>query len=71
MSVQHVHRIFGGVDGTPGRLFLFHVDYLSETPSWNDVEPSVRYLTEKGVQIDVKCFDHFSNLRKCCGRLQQ
>lgn len=38
---------------------------LSETPNWSDVEPCIKYLLDKGVQIDdVKCFDQVSNLKK-------
>ncbi|KAL0159203.1 hypothetical protein M9458_042928, partial [Cirrhinus mrigala] len=42
---------------------------LSETPDWNDVETCIKYLREKGVQIDdVKCFDQFTNLKKFAKR---
>ncbi|CAM2116517.1 unnamed protein product [Caretta caretta] len=38
---------------------------LSETPNWSDVEPCIKYLIDKGLQIDdVKCFDQVSNLKK-------
>ncbi|CAM2119505.1 unnamed protein product [Caretta caretta] len=38
---------------------------LSETLNWSDVEPCIKYLIDKVVQIDdVKCFDQVSNLKK-------
>jgi len=37
----------------------------SEPPKWNDVEPSVPFLINKGVPIDdVKCFDQLCHLKK-------
>ncbi|CAM2105064.1 unnamed protein product [Caretta caretta] len=42
----------------------FLVDY-PETPNWSDVEPCIKYLIDKRVQIDdVKCLDQVSNLKK-------
>ncbi|CAM2106272.1 unnamed protein product [Caretta caretta] len=42
---------------------------LSETPNWSDVEPCIKYLIDKGVQIDdVKCFDQ--KLQKVYRKLQ-
>ncbi|CAM2105855.1 unnamed protein product [Caretta caretta] len=38
---------------------------LSETPNWSDVECCIKYLIDKGVQIDdAKCFYQVSNLKK-------
>lgn len=38
---------------------------LSDTPNWTEVEPCVKYLIDKGVQIDdVMCFDQMSNLKQ-------
>lgn len=38
---------------------------LSEIPNWIDVEPCVKYLIDKGVEVDdVKCFDQVCNLKK-------
>ena len=38
---------------------------LGKTPEWKEVESCVKFLLDKGVQIDdVKCFDQFSNLKK-------
>ncbi|CAM2106241.1 unnamed protein product [Caretta caretta] len=43
----------------------FRLITLSEAPNWSDVEPCIKYLINKGVQIDdVKCFDQVSNLKK-------
>ncbi|CAB4065448.1 unnamed protein product [Lepeophtheirus salmonis] len=38
---------------------------LSEIPDWKDAEGCIRYLAEKGVEIDyAKCFDQVTNLKK-------
>ena len=38
---------------------------LSEKPSWNDVEPCLKYLIGKGVNVDdAKCFDQTCNLKQ-------
>lgn len=56
-------RVFGEVDETNGRFLLFQVDNL--TPNWTDVKPCVKYLIDKGIQIDdVMCFDQMSNLKQ-------
>ncbi|TFK01302.1 leucine-rich repeat-containing protein 26-like [Platysternon megacephalum] len=66
MSVQHMLRVFRAVDGIPGDFSCFMWTGFSKTLNWNDVESCVKYLTEKGVQIDdSKRFDQFSNLKKC------
>ena len=38
---------------------------LNEIPSWNDVEPCLKYLIGKGVDVDnAKCFDQICNLKQ-------
>ena len=38
---------------------------LNEIPSWNDVEPCLKYLIGKGVDMDdAKCFDQICNLKQ-------
>ena len=36
---------------------------MNDIPSWNDVEPCLKYLIGKGVDVDdAKCFDQICNL---------
>ena len=38
---------------------------LNEIPSWSDVEPCLKYLIDKGVDVDdAKCFDQICNLKQ-------